>query len=348
MIVCSSCKKEYTGASWRCECGGPLEVTDEERFHVGRLKDCHSLWRYEPYLGTRKRVSFEEGWTPLVTVDSIFYKLDFLFCTGSFKDRGSTVMVSHLQERGITRVVEDSSGNAGASVAAYAARAHIAAEIYVPAYASPGKVFQIEAFGAEIHKVKGTREDTRKEAMKRAEHVYYASHQWNPFFLEGMKTVAYELAEQFDWDVPSAVVLPVGSGSLYYGVVKGFLHLYESGVIGVIPEVVGVQPERCCPVYNAVHGVGGECGRSIAEGLLVENPPRLKEIAGVVKKHGRIMTVSEDEIKEGLRKALQLGLFIEPTSAVVMAALEKVSSDKTVVILTGTGLKAAETVRELL
>ncbi len=324
-------------------------MQEDKLFNPRDLNPVHSLWRYQLYLGAERRVSFNEGQTPLVSIGDYFYKLDFLFPTGSFKDRGTTVMMSELSKKGITHLVEDSSGNAGASVAAYAARAGITADIYVPHYASKGKVAQIEAFGAHIYKVQGTREDTRMEAVKRAETTFYASHQWNPYFLEGMKTTAYEIAEQFNWDVPDAVVLPVGSGSLYYGVYKGFNHLWKSGIISRIPHLIGVQTERCSPVYSEVYGAPQREGKSIAEGLLVENPPRLREIVKVARKHGDIVLVSEEEIRTGLKKALRMGLFIEPTSAVVMAAVEKKEPQgRVVVVLTGSGLKAAEEIGELL
>lgn len=349
MIACSNCGKICEGTAWQCECGSPLEVQCEEPFRVEKVKPVPSLWRYQLYLGTECKVSFHEGMTPLVCIDNCYYKLDFLFPTGSFKDRGTTVMMSALSKRGVTDIVEDSSGNAGASVAAYAARAGITAEICVPDYASRGKLSQIEAFGAEICRVPGTREDTRKAALKRAKKVFYASHQWNPYFLEGMKTVAYEIAEQFDWDVPTTVILPVGSGSLYYGVYKGFRHLYESGIIDCIPRLLGVQTEFCTPIYSELHDYTPKPGKSIAEGLLVEHPPRLKEIAAVVRTHGDIVLVSEEEIVGGLKKAFRMGLFIEPTSAVVMAAVEKLSPEgKTVAILTGNGLKTSQEIGELL
>ena len=348
MIVCSRCGRESDGLTWRCECGGPLEVVVEP-FRKEKVKPVHSLWRYQPFVGTDGSVSFDEGMTPLVLLGKCYYKLDFLFPTGSFKDRGTTVMMSELKRQGIHHVVEDSSGNAGASVAAYAARAGITAEICVPGYASKGKISQIEAFGATICKVEGTRDDTRKAAVERAETLFYASHQWNPFFLEGMKTAAYEIVEQLCWQVPDTVVLPVGSGSLYYGVYKGFNHLYESGVTRRMPTLVGVQPEVCSPVHAAVYNHTGTCGKSIAEGLLIENPPRLKEIVDVVKKHGSIVTVSEDDIVIGLKRAVSMGLFIEPTSAAVVAGCEKVDPEGvTVVVLTGTGLKAVQEMETLL
>ncbi|MBU7014951.1 MAG: pyridoxal-phosphate dependent enzyme [Theionarchaea archaeon] len=348
MIVCSRCGHEVEETAWKCVCGGPVEVLEEQQFDVRELKGS-SLWRYQPYLGTEKRVSFDEGHTPFVFIDNCYYKLDFFFPTGSFKDRGSTVMMSVLHRHNIPRIVEDSSGNAGASIAAYAARAGITAEIYVPAYASQGKVFQIEAFGADMRKVEGTREDTRKEALKRAETVYYASHQWNPWFLQGMKTIAYEIGEQLDWDVPDVVVVPVGSGSLYYGAYLGFKHLYESDVIERIPNLVGVQPEVCSPVYNALYEKERTCEKSVAEGLLVEHPPRLQEILKIVRQNGELVVVSEKEIAEGLKKAVSLGLFIEPTSASVMAALRKVDPSKSrAAVLTGSGLKATREISDIL
>ncbi len=348
MITCSRCGTESDGKHWQCLCGGPLEVVDGNTFKKEALHPVESLWRYQPYIGTEKRVTFHEGMTPVVLIGDYNYKLDFLFPTGSFKDRGGTVMMSDLVKKGITHIVEDSSGNAGAAIAAYAARAGICAEIYVPAYASRGKISQIEAVGAHICRVEGTREDTRRAAVKRAETIFYASHQWNPYFLQGMKTIAYELAEQFAWDVPD-MVLPVGSGSLYYGVYKGFNHLLKSGVIKKIPRLLGVQPEVCPPIYAALHNMEYSCGKSIAEGLLVEYPPRLPEIVEVAKKYGDIITVSEEEIKKGLKKALSMGLFIEPTSAVVVAALDKVQPPKgTVTILTGSGLKATQEIGKLM
>ena len=349
MIICSRCGRVHHDGGWLCECGGPLEIKDERAFTIGELEPISSLWRYRSYIGAEPVVTFHEGFTPLIEIETIYYKLDFLFPTGSFKDRGTTVMMSALKAAGIGEIVEDSSGNAGASVAAYAARAGIQATIYVPDYASRGKIAQIEAFGAHIVRVKGTREDTQQAALSRAEELVYASHQWNPYFLEGMKTVAYEICEQMNWQPPNTVVIPVGSGSLYYGAYKGFLHLKQSGIIDDIPQMIGVEPELCSPVYDELHGIQKACGKSLAEGLLVEHPPRLTEIVNVVRNYGDIILVTEGEILRGLKRAVNMGLYIEPTSAVVFAALEKIQvREKVVLILTGSGLKAVQELEELL
>ncbi|MBU7032037.1 MAG: pyridoxal-phosphate dependent enzyme [Theionarchaea archaeon] len=349
MIICSRCRRVHHDGGWRCECGGPLEIKDERAFEIGELESLSSLWRYRSFIGTEPVVTFHEGFTPLIEIENLYYKLDFLFPTGSFKDRGTTVMMSALKAAGVTNIVEDSSGNAGASVAAYAARAGIQATIYVPDYASSGKIAQIQAFGAHIVRVKGTREDTQQAALSRTEELTYASHQWNPYFLEGMKTVAYEICEQLNWRAPEAVLIPVGSGSLYYGAYKGFKHLKESGIIDEIPLLLGVEPELCSPVYDELHGIHKPCGKSIAEGLLVEHPPRLKEIVDVVRNHGDIMLVSEAEILRGLKRAVRMGLYVEPTSAVVLAASEKIQErEKVVLILTGSGLKAVQELGDLL
>ncbi|MBU7041998.1 MAG: pyridoxal-phosphate dependent enzyme [Theionarchaea archaeon] len=348
MIICSRCGRVSEGG-WQCECGGPLEIREERGFTPGELNQLTSLWRYQSYMGTEPAVTFHEGYTPLVEIDGIQYKLDFLFPTGSFKDRGTTVMMSALKRAGITDIVEDSSGNAGASVAAYATRAGIQAIIFVPDYASCGKIAQIEAFGARIVKVKGSREDTQKAALSRVGEVFYASHQWNPYFLAGMKTVAYEICEQRNWQPPQTVVIPVGSGSLFYGAYLGFLHLQQSGIVKTIPEMIGVEPELCSPVYNELHTIQGDCEKSVAEGLLVEHPPRMKEIVAMVREHGDLVLVSEEAIRTGLKQALKKGLFIEPTSAVVFAALTQLSRKEDVVcVLTGSGLKAVQELGALL
>ena len=152
--------------------------------------------------------------TPLEQVNiggrEILMKLDFLFPSGSYKDRGATVMISQALAMGVKQVVQDSSGNAGCAVAQYCARAGIGCEIFVPASTSPAKLVQIEAYGARLNLVPGSREDTAKAAMKAADHTYYASHVWNPFFFQGTKTFAYELCEQLGWKAPDTVILPAG------------------------------------------------------------------------------------------------------------------------------------------
>ena len=151
--------------------------------------------------------------------------------TGSFKDRGTSVMMSVLAEQGIDQILEDSSGNGGASVAAYAAAAGIRAKILAPESTSPAKLLQARAHGAEVQLVPGSRTDTSTEAIRQSQHLFYASHNWHPFFLQGIKLLAYELWEQLGFRAPDNVVIPAGAGSLVLGCDLGFTELLAAGQI---------------------------------------------------------------------------------------------------------------------
>ena len=166
-----------------------------------------------------------EGFTPLEEIEldghRVLLKIDYLFPTGSYKDRGATVLISKVKELGIRKVVEDSSGNAGSAIAAYCAKAGIECEIYVPQATSPEKLVQIQAYGATLKRVEGSREKTAEVAMGAASKFYYASHCWNPFFLHGTKTFAFEIWEQMDGKVPDVLILPVGHGTLFWEPISG-------------------------------------------------------------------------------------------------------------------------------
>jgi threonine synthase len=177
-------------------------------------------------------VSLGEGVTPIVpTPDGrSWLKLDFLNPTGSFKDRGASVLVTGLKAWGVEEVAEDSSGNAGVALSAYAKAAGIKCKIFVPQGASPGKVAALNRFGAEVVFC-----STRQEAAERVmdavrSGTYYASHTWHPLYLQGTKTVAYELAEQFSWEIDDrwSVFIPVGNGDLLLGIHLGFQELLAS------------------------------------------------------------------------------------------------------------------------
>lgn len=134
-------------------------------------------------------------------------------------------MVNYLKKLGIGRVLEDSSGNAGASIAAYCAAADIECDVYVPASTSVGKLFQIEMYGAQLVRIAGSREDVAQAALEAAKRTFYASHNWHPLFLEGTKTLAFELWEQLGWQAPDNVIVPLGMGSALLGLYKGFREL---------------------------------------------------------------------------------------------------------------------------
>ena len=155
-LVCQKCKKTYSHDSkiWKCKCGGLLDVFFNSKLSIENIKKCsNTLWRYRqaiPILNDENIVSFNEGFTPMIKENiqgkDIHLKLDYLFPSGSYKDRGATVMISKAKEQGVKRLVEDSSGNAGAAVAAYCAKAEIKCEIFVPMWANREKLIQIKLY----------------------------------------------------------------------------------------------------------------------------------------------------------------------------------------------------------
>jgi threonine synthase len=321
-----------------------------------------SIWRYREALGIEagtEVVSLGEGMTPLLgrrfERQDVLLKVDYLCPTGSYKDRGASVMVSKLKEWRVPRIIEDSSGNAGASIAAYAAMAGIAADIYVPASTSAGKAAQISMYGANVVKAPGTREDTARAAWEAAKRCFYASHNWSPHFLAGMKTAAYEIAEQMDWQVPEWVVAPAGGGGLLVGLYLGFTELLRAGFTKTVPRLVAVQAAACDPIYRA--WAGGEDdvqavqkADTAAEGISVAKPVRGRTILEALRDSGGYAaTVTEEEVWDTLQLLGGSGLYVEPTAAAAPAAFLRLrrqgaipAGATVVVMLTGSGLKATD------
>jgi threonine synthase len=289
------------------------------------------------------------------------YKLEFTMPTGSFKDRGTTVMVSYLRSRGIQQVLEDSSGNAGASLSAYAAAAGMACRILVPETASYPKIAQIAACGADVVTIKGSRQDVAEAALRQSAEIFYASHNWQPCFVEGIKTLAYELWEQLGFRAPDNLVVPLGYGSNVLGAERGFDELVRNGEIARGPRLFGVQAAACAP-FDAAFRAGAESlvptalAPTIAEGIATARPTRVAEVLRAVRASGgAILAVEEAQIVGALRGLARRGLYVEPTSAVAAAGLARLLTsgairpgETTVLVLTGSGLKASATIGELL
>ena len=361
ILRCLSCGSEFEVMDkvWRCSCGGFLELIYEKQFTpeivAGRDWD---IWRYDtclPVSRRERRVSLGEPCTPLVTVElegkKLQLKMESMNPTGSFKDRGTAMMINAALLRGIAEIVEDSSGNAGASVAAYCAAAGVKARIFVPEDTSSGKLGLIAAFGAELNKVPGSRQRSVEAALDAAEDIYYASHCWDPFFIEGVKTIAYEIAEQLGWRAPESLYLPVGNGSLLLGVFRGFRELKELGVVSELPVIHAVQAKGCAPIYSCWAGEMLAHEQTMAEGIAVQEPPRLEEIiAAVDETGGEFSVVSDEEIKMALRAAFSKGIILEPTSGVAIAAAIKSSKDggNSIVPVTGNGLKSLNKLVDLI
>jgi threonine synthase len=295
-----------------------------------------NLWRYLqvlPLENINSIISFNEGFTPLVEMGfygmKIMSKLDFLLPSGSFKDRGAAIMISRCNEMGIKEIVEDSSGNSACAIAAYCAKAKIKANIYMPAGNSTGKSVQVRAYGAELHSIEGNRIDCANAALKGAANSYYAAHAWNPYFLHGTKTVIYEIVEQLGWQSPVYFFAPVGSGSQLLGVYLGLQEMKKAGIIDKIPKLMAVQSSKCSPLKDYIEGKKTPISShnpSIAEGIAIHKPVRLKQIVEAVQKTGGdFVTVDDDDIVEALKASALQGVYIEPTSAAAVAALKQYS-----------------------
>jgi threonine synthase len=368
--LCPACGRTYAADRplWRCDCGSHLNLAPgrglaRDEIAAGEA----SLWRYTMALSLRgpPRISFGEGWTPLVRRDwqgvEVCFKLESQMPTGSFKDRGTAVMINHLLEVGVGAIHEDSSGNAGASIATYAAASGIPCRIYVPASAPRGKLVQIAVSGADVGAIPGTRQAVSEAALAAAGESFYASHNWQPHFIEGTKTLAFELWEQLGFRVPDNILVPTGYGSNILGLERGFDELERRSEITLRPRLFAVQAANCA-AFAAAWAAGGDrlvpfaTAPTVADGIAAPKPVRIAEVLQALhRSKGGVVAVAEEEIAPALAALGRLGLFVEPTAATAGAALTGLLRDgtigpdqTTVVVLTGSGLKAAEPIGVLL
>ncbi|MCP5152717.1 MAG: pyridoxal-phosphate dependent enzyme [Ectothiorhodospiraceae bacterium] len=326
-----------------------------------------SLWRYRAAfpLACADPITMGEGCTPLVPrrlhgVEALL-KCEWFMPTGSFKDRGASVMLSLLRAQGVDHVLEDSSGNGGAAVAAYAAAGGMRATILAPASTSPAKTVAMRACGAEVDLIPGSRQDTADAAVARSAEVFYASHNWQPFFLHGTKTLAYELWEDLGFRAPDNVIVPCGAGSNVLGCALGFGELLRAGEIDRLPRIFAAQPASCGPIAATfLAGADQQVDRpvrpTIAEGTAIAQPVRLREVLGALREcEGGAVLLEEDEIAAATLALARTGVYVEPTCAQAAAALGHLVADgvirpteTTVLVMTGTGLKATPRIAELL
>ncbi len=320
-----------------------------------------SLWRYRQLYDLdfeAPMVSLGAGWTPLLPVilegRQVLVKPEYFAPTGSFKDRGTALMINILAHQGVTHVADDSSGNAGASVAAYAARAGMQADIFVPAYASPAKQAQIAVYGARVRPIPGPRQNAKLAVLEAAkEGIVLASHAYHPGFLLGQQSVAWEVWEQLGRRAPDWYVVPVGQGVHLLGVWLGFRRLASAGLVDRVPRMVAVQAKVLAPLCQAFEtGLdsvpGVEPGSpSLAEGLAIAAPVRGRRLLQAVRESGgTCVAVEENAIRAAQVRMAHHGFYAEPTSATAVAALDVVfqiarPEDTIVVPLTGSGLKGS-------
>lgn len=367
--VCNECGKKLDPKTlvFKCDCGGMLDL---EKFDFKFTKEDilsneWSLFRYLKALPFNdnftlwKDITMGEGLTSIVPIDNdnpnILVKMDYMMPTLSFKDRGAAVLIAKAKELGVKKVIQDSSGNAGNSIAAYANRAGIECDIYVPEGTSPKKVKMISSHGAKVHVIQGTREDTAKAALEAAQRGegFYASHVYNPFFYQGTKTYAYEIYEQLNGEVPDALVIPVGNGTLVLGCYYGFKELLEHKLIGKMPRIIAVQAQGCTPIYNAFsegkYSVEETTNLgTLAEGIAIAAPMRGKQILEAIRDtNGEIIIAPENKIVETRKYLAEKGFYVEPTTAATFAGFFDYYKEnnhsfqgKVILPLCGAGLKA--------
>ena len=365
---CEACgHQEPLGTNlWRCPvCGGAFGLDGPNTLDATAIDPAApGLWRYHAILPVdlADACSLGEGMTPLVrgtlAGQAVWFKVDALLPTGSFKDRGAAVLVAHLRRTGKRRVIVDSSGNAAAAMAGYSAAARLDCAVFAPATTSPGKLVQSRAFGASVTPVEGNRDDVAQAAQDAAaadSSAFYASHNWHPVFVEGVKTWMLEVWEQLGQRQPAACFVPTGGGSALVGAWRGV-----QALPGPATALIAAQPSACAPVVTAIaHGSTIEPitpGATIAEGTRIGSPARTRQIlAAINETNGGARAVTDQEITDALRELWGQGLYVEPTAAVGAAACrqmilagESLPDGDIVVLLTGSGLKATETIGKLL
>ncbi len=384
LLRCVSCGREYLPGEvqYTCtDCGdllGTLDVVyDYESIKRKFSKDIlnenrdFSLWRYLPILPVEKTEYIQPlhtGWTPLTR----FFQLETTFGlrrlhikddtrnpTGSLKDRASSIAIARALEGGHKVVTAASSGNAGCSMAAFAACAGIKSYIFVPDTIPRAKLAQLVIFGANVILVKGTYDQSFELCLDASKRWgwYSRNTAYNPYLVEGKKTVALEICEQLNWKIPDKIFVPVGDGCIISGVWKGFCDMHKLGFIDGLPSLVGVQAKGSAPLVEAF-----EEGRSsvepiiphtIADSIKVGNPrDQVKALRAIRESSGTFISVSDKEIKDAINLlATSTGIFAEPAGATALAGLKKAvgerlvdPNERIVILVTGTGLKDIEAV----
>ena len=338
----------------------------------------HSMWRYLNLLPTdspkiESGVSdsnpfTDVGWTPLyharrlggsLGLSNLFIKDEGRNPSASLKDRASAFVVAKAIERGERMITTASSGNAGAALACMAASVGMDAVIFVPESAPQAKIAQLLMFGATVLLVKGTYDDAFDLCLKASKEFgwYCRNTAYNPFTIEGKKTVAFEICEQLNWRAPDRVFVSVGDGNIISGVWKGFRDLQALGWIKRLPKLIGVQAEGSDACYRAWRRMQSPSdtiriepvsANTIADSISVGLPrDGARAVRAVAETGGEFITVGDADILRAMKvMATQTGVFAEPAGAASFAGLQKMltagdydRSETIVVIASGNGLK---------
>jgi threonine synthase len=365
------------------ECFGPLDVIYDVPKDLNKdtfsSRSDKTYWRYFELLPIADKdciVNIHAGFTPLQFAEdlgtqignlkNLFIKNDSVNPTFSFKDRPAGVAISKSREFKLKAVGCASTGNLASATAAHAAKARLPCFIFAPSDIGKVKIAQVLSYGAKFVAVEGTYDDANRVAsiIGDSKGIGIVNINMRPYYVEGSKTLAYEVAEQLNWNVPDHLIIPVGSGAMLNAICKGFEELHDIGLIGDISnlKVTAAQPHGCAPIVdafkkNASEIVPIERPETIAKSLAIGDPGdgvyvlrRLKQYGGVAEE------ANDNEIIEGiLTLAKTEGIFTEPAGGVSIAVLKKLVDDgfierneKVVCYVTGNGLKSTEAIMSAL
>ena len=376
-LLCSSCGKEYSSAKEQtfATCCNKTILVEYDLAKANFLdvvkNESNNIWRYGSLLPVRNPkyiVSLNEGMTPILSLKKLANKYGYkelmlkdesVNPTGSFKARGLSVAISKAKEFGRTSAIIPTAGNAGGALAAYCAKADIECTVIMPRHTP--KIFkqECELFGAKLILVDGLINDCGKKAMelnKENQHFDFSTLK-EPYRLEGKKTMGYEIAEQYNWDLPEYIIYPAGGGTGLIGIWKAFKELKQMGIIkGPLSKMVAVQSTVCAPIYKAVmDSINWKDNFipkvSIANGLAVPFPFGMDLILSVLKEsNGRVCVVAENEILENIKEIGSVeGMILSPEGAATWQAVKQLveekiiqSSDRILILNTGIGYKYFE------
>lgn len=384
-LKCRECGAEYTPVfKYICEeCFGPLDVIydippnlTKETFTSRHDK---TYWRYFELLPIADKnhiVNIHAGFTPLQHAEelgtrmgnlkNLFIKNDSVNPTFSFKDRPAGVAISRSREIDLKAVGCASTGNLASATAAHAAKAHLPCYIFAPSDIEKVKIAQALSYGAKFVAVEGTYDDANRVAsiIGDSKGIGIVNINMRPYYVEGSKTLAFEVAEQLDWQVPDHLIIPVGSGAMLNAICKGFEELHEIGLIDDVSnlKVTAAQPHGCAPIVDAFKNKTGEIvpverPDTIAKSLAIGDPGDGVYVLRRLKQYGGIAEEANDnEIVEGILTLSRTeGIFTEPAGGVSIAVLKKLVDDgfierneKVVCYVTGNGLKSTEAIMSAL
>jgi len=377
MLKCRECGKEYPPIKIHAceECFGPLEVVyniDLININKRTIEErSKTLWRYRellPLEDATKIIDLGAGFTPLheckrlaeaLGLRRLYIKNDTVNPTGSFKDRPATVAISKSLEFRFRAAGCASTGNLAAATAAHAARAGLPCYVFIPSNIERSKILQAAAYGAKIIAVKGTYDDANRLAAQVSYEYDLAIVNINvrPYYVEGSKTIVFEICEQLGWRAPENLIIPVGSGALLCAVWRGLKQFNELELIDELKtKIIGAQPEGCSPIVRAYKSNSGDVSPiekpdTVAKSLAIGDPgDGIYALRSIKESGGLAECATDEEIIEGINLLAKTeGIFAEPAGGVTIAVLKKlidsgdISRDEEVVCcVTGSGFKSLE------